>query len=738
MSGGGAKGIAHIGVIKALEENEIPIDYVVGTSMGGIVAGFYAAGWSPQQMEAVVTSEEFMGWISGKLDKGYNYYYNKHDDHPSFLKLNLSLDSASGLNLNSSLASDLSLNFAFAERMAQPTSICRGNFDSLMVPLRVVAADIFTQSKVILRRGSLSDAIRATHTVPFFYNPVKVDGKYLFDGGIYDNFPVDVMQTEFQPDIVIGSNVSSKVYDVYPTGQDEKLISKSLLFMLLDKSDPALVPTSGVYLQPNLQPFSAFDFARASELIDSGYQHTLRQIEEIKAKIARRTTCEAVFERRNQFANQNPPFVIHQVSFEGFSPRQQRYLGSFFRVRDQPLTLSQIKQGYYQIVSDDFFKNIHPQFTPSTLYQGFDFRLSRRPQNNFQIDFGGVMATRSLSGIFLGLNYYRFKQTLLHGNLNLFAGTFYRTAQIKARIDLPIAGQFYVEPEATFNDWSFLEGKDIIFKKTIPTALDRIDRKIGITAGRPMGRKYKLSAGFHYLNNTDRYSNTETFLSSDTLDRLKLTGIRTGVAIQTNDLNRKQYPNQGKAFLFQADYFDMEENLTPGSTSILAGESINRRSWIRARLTVEQYFRRGVYSSGYLVDLVVSNQPTFSNYLGSVINAPGFYPMQDSRTLLLPRFRSYNFAAIGWRNVFTIRQNLDLRLEGYVYKPLQRIANGPLQDAQISNDLSQIYLAGMASVVFHSTVGPISLSMNYYDDKNNPLGVLAHVGFMLYQKTSTE
>ena len=85
LSGGAAKGIAHIGVLKALEENEIPVDYVVGTSMGGIVAGCYAAGMSPEQIEELMLKENLLRWINGQLEDGYNYYYNKDDNHPSFV-----------------------------------------------------------------------------------------------------------------------------------------------------------------------------------------------------------------------------------------------------------------------------------------------------------------------------------------------------------------------------------------------------------------------------------------------------------------------------------------------------------------------------------------------------------------------------------------------------------------------------------------------------------------------------
>ena len=135
MSGGAAKGFAHVGVLKALEENEIPIDYIVGTSMGGIIGGCYAAGMSPYQIEQMVTSDQFLRLINGLPETGYNYYYHRADETPQFLKLNLALDSTFNFQLNSSLANDVSLNFALAEKMAQASVISKNNFDSLVCPI---------------------------------------------------------------------------------------------------------------------------------------------------------------------------------------------------------------------------------------------------------------------------------------------------------------------------------------------------------------------------------------------------------------------------------------------------------------------------------------------------------------------------------------------------------------------------------------------------------------------------
>ena len=739
LSGGGAKGLAHIGVLKALEENEIPIDYVVGTSMGGIVAGCYAAGLSPGQIEEIALSDEFQRWVSGRLEVGFNYYYNKNDDHPSFIKINISLDSALNFNFNTSLANDISLNFALAEMMAPSSSISKNNFDSLFVPVRVVAAEIFTQTEVVLKAGILSDAMRATQTVPLFYDPIRVDGKFLFDGGVYNNFPVDVAQKEFNPEVIIGSNVATKIYDKYPYDVDEKLVSRSLLYMLLDKSNPEKVPSTGIYLQPDLKSFTAFDFAKAKSMIDSGYSQTMLKMSEIKSKISSRIKCEEVAGRRNTFNGKAGAMIVEKVRFTGFNTRQQRYLNKFFTQKEnKPLYFSQVKSGYYKLVAEDYFKNVYPSFLYDSTLRRYEFQLARRPHNNFQVDFGGVIATRSISGIFLGLNYYYFNRALTHASANFYAGTFYKSIQLKARLDMPSLGQYYIEPEATFNAWDFIQGSDILISGYSPTILKRIDRKIGASLGKPTGKKYKATLYGFYITNTDRFIDTQSFVSTDTLDDLRLYGARTGFKLSTNLLNRKQYANQGYAYDFSLDWFSLIEQLETGTTSKSLLNTNQLRQWVRARLTMEQYFKKGIYSSGYYLDAVFSNQPLFSNYQSTIINAPSFNPIQDSRTFLLQNFRAFNYVAGGWRNVFSIHNNFDFRVEGYLFKPFEQIVNGANQEPSLNSELTNVYFAASAGLVLHTTVGPVSLSFNYYDDTENQFGVLLHVGFLLFNRTSME
>jgi NTE family protein len=327
---------------------------------------------------------------------------------------------------------------------------------------------------------------------------------------------------------------------------------------------------------------------------------------------------------------------------------------------------------------------------------------------------------------------------LAHFEANFSTGDFYKSAQLKSRIDLPNQGQFYIEPEATFNKWDFFLGKDLVIKSNTPTVLNRIDRKIGLNVGIPVGNQFKLEVGGSYVNNRDQYINDDVLVSSDTLDVLYVRGGRAGVSLSSNTLNRKQYPSEGKRYAFSFDMFSLYETLEPGNTSVKSETEKNYHSFFRAKVSMEQYFLKGVYSTGYFVEGVFSNQNPFSSYTASVINAPAFFPIQDSRTLLLENFRTFSYAAGGLRNVFRIKKSLDFRLEGYLFKPFETITEGSNQEANMEQNLSDIYLAATAGLVLHSSIGPISLSLNYYDDKENQLGVLLHVGFLLFNKSSLE
>lgn len=199
LSGGGAKGCAHIGVIRALEEEGIPIDYVAGTSMGAIVSSLYAMGYTPDQMTELITSDQFVRWKNGDIDEHNLFFFKRDDPSPEFVtfKVNLRDSSTNKANLlipNSVMASD-QINIAMMDLFSKANAACKGNFDSLFVPFRCVASDITHKCAYIHRKGDLGDAVRTSMSFPFVFKPIEVDNRLMMDGGIYNNFPVDVMES---------------------------------------------------------------------------------------------------------------------------------------------------------------------------------------------------------------------------------------------------------------------------------------------------------------------------------------------------------------------------------------------------------------------------------------------------------------------------------------------------------------------------------------------------------------
>src|SRR6185369_14319450 len=183
LSGGGARGLAHIGVIKALEENHIPIDFIAGTSAGAIVGCMYAQGFTPGQMDSIVNTEDFLNWATGVIDEDYSYYFRKKEDNASWMTIKFSLDSIIQTTLPTNLVNSVPVDFALMESTAGVIAKANYNFDSLFVPFRCVAADIENKQTVIFRNGDLAQAVRASAAFPFYFKPILFEGKILYDGG---------------------------------------------------------------------------------------------------------------------------------------------------------------------------------------------------------------------------------------------------------------------------------------------------------------------------------------------------------------------------------------------------------------------------------------------------------------------------------------------------------------------------------------------------------------------------
>jgi NTE family protein len=269
LSGGAARGLAHVGVLKVLDELRIPIDLVAGTSMGSIVGGLFALGEAPAEIEAAIRNIDWSDLFSDRPDRTERSFRRKEDDRSDFLDFEFGIENGK-LKLPRSLVAGQKLAFAFES----PTLHTAGldGFDSLAVPFRAVATDLRSGKMVVFERGSLVRALRASMSVPGFFSPVEADGRLLIDGGVVRNLPIDVVR-DMGADVVIAVDVSEEL------GARSREDLASLLGLSLQlttlvvkiNTDPVL-PLANVVLRPALGDLSIIDFESADQAIRVGEQ----------------------------------------------------------------------------------------------------------------------------------------------------------------------------------------------------------------------------------------------------------------------------------------------------------------------------------------------------------------------------------------------------------------------------------------------------------------------------------
>ena len=213
LSGGGAKGLSHIGVIKALEENGIPIDYISGTSIGSIVGGLYAVGLSPDDIISLMKTEQFRTWYTGEGEREFFTHLYSGYPTPSMITVNMKWDEKAleegirkvKISLPTSLVSPFPMDIAFVQIFSNASAAAGYDFDNLMIPFFCVSADVMKKQPYVSDSGDLGTAIRASMTFPAYFKPVKLDSLLLFDGGFYNNFPWEIMRDKYHPDVIIGA-----------------------------------------------------------------------------------------------------------------------------------------------------------------------------------------------------------------------------------------------------------------------------------------------------------------------------------------------------------------------------------------------------------------------------------------------------------------------------------------------------------------------------------------------------
>ena len=724
-------GLVLSGVIKALEENGIPIDYVSGTSMGAIIAGLYAIGYTPEQMAEIFESNQIKYWMSGKIEDKYIYYFKQRRPNAAMITLRIDFRNPqriAKLQLPTSLIQSNTLDLAFVEFFSGPSAQCGGDFDKLFVPFRCIATDAAARKEVVYRGGDLGKAIRASMTIPLVFRPIKQDSTLLYDGGIYNNFPWQVLQEDFKPDILIGSKCvegNSKPKEDNPMEQ--------ILALTMMHTDYDLPSDEDILIDHTFDDVTTLDFSKAAYVIDRGYQDAMAKMPQILERVVRRADTTELDLRRAAYRMSLPKLVFDKYEISGMGKKQTQYMKRILqldkKLEEQKLfDFDQFRSEYFKMLSEGEIEGDFPDVAYNDTTKSFQLDLHLRTKPSLKLMFGGNISSTSMNQAYVGVEYRRLGRNMHTYNFDGYFSALYSSVFVGGRNDFFWKIPFAVDYGFYYNYYNFFKSDFGMLSKHNDLSFAK-QGDLHLTAGlsMPTDRFQAFSMRFNIGRENFRYFQSTGHSDDDVMDQSRFPFLGVKLELARNNLNYLMYPTRGLRQSISAIYVSGLEYYTPGTFAPTADRVEENRYWFGARFTREQYFRIAKwFSLGYLVDGVITTHPSFSNEYATNISSPAFQPTPHSRLVYLKDFRSKSF--IGGGIIPTFEFGPRFYLKNSVYAFLPEDANKSTAD--VRKRLRYIF---NSSLVYQTHIGPISLTLSKYDATTSHNWFLTfNFGFMLF------
>lgn len=733
LSGGGAKGMTHIGIIRALEENNIPIDYITGTSMGAIIGSLYAMGYSPDDMEALLRSEDFKRWYSGQVEPEYGYYFKQNRPTPEFFNIRFSFKDSLHIKpqiLPTSMVNPIQMNLVFVELFARATAACSGDFNRLFVPFRCIASDVYNKKPLIMRRGDLGDAVRASMSFPFVFKPIEIDSVLAYDGGIYNNFPTDIMREDFKPEVIIGSVVAAN-----PGKPKENDLMSQLENMIMQKTDYTLPDSLGIIMTFKYDDVSLLDFDRLQELHDIGYNRTISLMDSIKGRIHRRVSAENVRLRRLVYRSNLPQFRFRDIYIEGANPQQQAYIKKEFHDEDHEVfTYEDLKRGYFRLLSDNMISEIIPHAVYDSENDLYSLHLKVKMEDNFSVRMGGSVSTTSSNQIYLGLGYqdlnYYSKEITLDGQI----GKVYNNAQLMAKIDLPTRIPTSYRLIASLSTFDYYKKDKLFSKNDKPSFNSKDERFVKLMVALPFlaNKRAEISIGYGKLQDNYFQSSVINF-DKDRSDRSTYNLLGGAIGFYGSTLNARQYATKGYFEKLVAQVFSGKEKFIPGNPTETSVTTKERQSWLQISYMKYAYHTMSPkFTLGWMAEMLYSSKNFSVNYTATMLQAADFSPTPHSKLMYNEAFRANQFLAAGIKPIFVFNDMFQFRSEFYGFVPIFPIKKNALNKAYYGKAFSRFEYIGEISVICQLPFGAISAYVNHYSSPKKEWNVGLTLGWQLF------
>ncbi|SEC47696.1 NTE family protein [Tenacibaculum sp. MAR_2009_124] len=694
LSGGGAKGFAHVGVLKELEKAGLQIDYIGGTSMGAIVGGLYAAGYSPDQIEKVIKEADFMKLLQDEVARESKPFFIKQHGEKYSVTLPIK-NGAVGLPLGLSRGQNV-LNF-LTELLAPADEIT--DFSKLPIPFFCIGTNIETGEEVVLEKGSLALALRASGAFPSLLNPVDIDGQLLVDGGVVNNFPVDIMKTK-GVDMIIGVNVQGELLRREELSSVASVLLQIINFQMYRKSDEQ-AKLVDFNLKPNIIEYSVLSFDKNKEIIAEG----IRVVKPQKFVFDSIAKLQKIKKKRPQITLKSKRFLVDRIVIKGNKHYTDNYvLGKLQLEKGDSTSYKEISRKISSLSATNNFERIDYHFEKS--FSGKKLELKVKEDNvksyvRFGIHYDLLYKTAVL------LNYNRRKLLMQNDEFNFDVGIGDR---IRYRMDYFIDNGLIPSYGFTssYNSFksSFLFNNDVINRINIKYkdfsnsfyVQTTIDKKFAFGIGLE-NKKIKISSdtflteGEETVFDNSNYVNAYSFLKLDTY-------------------NKKIYPTDGyfanvafKWFIW-SDRNDRIDELTLESNefnqfSQISGTVGFAKSFLDDKLTF-QYTGEGGFTLGKEASEIFDfrlggyNQ----NYINNFVSFYGYDTAQlGNQTFVKSEF---NFRYNVYKNQYATFIANYARIEHDVFK-----------DGKLFDNTKSGYALGYGLSTF---IGPIELKYSWSPD----------------------
>lgn len=491
LSGGAARGLAHIGVLKALEEQGIKIDAIAGTSMGAVVGGLYASGYKVDELEKLALSIDWQAALSDAPPREDVPFRRKQDDRDFLVKQKLSFrdDGSLGLPLGVIQGQNLAL---LLESLLAHTSDTR-DFDKLPIPFRAVATDIANGEKVVFRKGHLPQVIRASMSIPAVFAPVELDGRLLVDGGMTDNIPLDVAR-QMGVDVAIVVDIGTPLRNRKQLTTVVDVLNQSITLMTRSNSEEQLaaLKSTDVLIQPALAAYGVTDFGKTQEMIDAGYRAT--RILDKRLAVLKPTQSQDAELNAARSPGQRTP-IITAIRVENDSKVDDDVIRYYIRQPvGEPLDLGRLHSDMGTLYGLDYFEQVQYR----VVHKGDDHTLvisargKRSGTDYLRVGLNLSDDMRGDSAFNLGASYR------VNG-INRLGAEWLTRAQIGDKQELysefyqplDVGSRYFVAPYASFE----AQNVDSVLDND-PIAQYRVERYgFGLNLGRQIGNNGEVRFG---------------------------------------------------------------------------------------------------------------------------------------------------------------------------------------------------------------------------------------------------